>query len=309
MTTEPITKPRFSASEERLFKQCRLAHHMQYDLGFTRVIPGRRLAVGILFHDALATLYLSEFDLQAALDRLNSECDRRWDAILQANPNMSGYAESLLTAEKDRDLLIEMVRGYFAWRNDTGIDEGYDTVEVEVSHLIEIPGAVADIPIRMDLVQRKRSSGRLRIVDFKTARSIPSDMTGYQLAEQNGNYQLACLALFGERPTEMAYRFARKIIPSAKSKPPYFAERILRLTPEELRYRLEEFKTVSAERFDPSRAIYPEPDNCCGSWRNDWAAPCKLVHMGYDPSDALEASPGFARADAYERYADLEEDE
>jgi hypothetical protein len=161
----------------------------------------------------------------------------------------------------------------------------------------------------MDLVQRSKKTGRLRVVDFKTARSIPIDMTGYFMAEQNGNYQLACMAVWGERPTELAYRFARKIVPSKRTKPPYFAEKVIHLTKEELRQRVEIFRTVSEERFDPERAIYPQPENCCGSWKNDWRRPCMLVHAGVDPKTALEESPGYVLADAYQRYDDLEEDE
>lgn len=304
-----ITSQVLSASEERLFKQCRLAHFMVYDLGYRRVIPGRRLAVGILYHGAIEHAYKTDFaSLDATLDHLEALAAERWSAIMAANPSMSGYAEALLTADKDRGMLRSMVAGYWYWRQETGIDDGYATVEVEVSHLIQVPGAVAAIPVRMDLVQRSMETGRLRIVDFKTAKNIPLDMTGYQLSEANGNYQLACLALYDERPTEMAYRFARKIVPSGRSKPPYFAEKIVRLTKNELLYRLKEFKTVAAERFDPNRAVYAQVDNCCGSWRNDFATPCKLIHAGYEIEEALEASAGFQRADAYERYADLEED-
>lgn len=299
--------PRFSASEERAFKTCRLAHYFEYELGYRLKLPNRKLSNGIIFHLGVGAHYEGHSD--AEVRRLiEDESDKRWAEINAANAEMPNYAEALATFQKDREMLLVMVQGYIDWIHQTGLDDQYETVETEVAHEVVIPGAVATIPVRMDLVQRNKVSGRLRLVDFKTARSIPNDLTGYMMSEQNGNYQLATLAVFNELPTEMAYRFARKIIPSGRTKPPYFAERRIHLTKKELLKRIEIFKAVSADRFDPNREIYPQPDNCCGSWKHDWQKPCLRVHGGADPLTALQDSPGYEPSDAYARYHDLEDE-
>ncbi len=306
MEETKIKLPKLSASEERSFKTCRLGHHFEYDLGYRLVLPNRKLSTGIIFHEG-ANAHYNGLSKSEALAVVSTLCDERWQEILDGNASMSGYTEALLTFEKDRALVAALVGGFIDWLHESGVDDNYETVETEVAHLIEIPGACAVIPIRMDLVQRDLRTERLRIVDFKTCKGFPSDMTGYYMAEQNGNYQLATLAVFDELPTEMLYRFARKIIPSGRSKPPYFKDAPITLTNQELLYRIEEFKKVATERFDPDRAIYPQPENCCGSWKNDWRRPCTLVHQGYSPEQALAEAAGYERSDAYARYDDLKE--
>lgn len=299
-----VTDTKFSSSEERAFKTCRLAHHFRYDLGYKRVIPNRKLSVGSLVHRGLEARYKGQ-DFMAITE---ASADQYWQRILAGNADMPGYTEALTNFEKDKELVLAMVKGYDTWAEETGVDDPYETIDVEQSYFVRIPGLPAGIPVRMDLVQRDKRDGSLRVVDFKTARYVPKDFTKFQLAEQNGNYQLAALAIYNERPTELGYRFLRKIIPSGRSKGPYFHEEPILLTKAELNYRVDTLRKIQAERFDPDKEVYAQPDNCCGSWKNDWRNPCMLVHSGYDPEDALEASPGYEKQeDVYDRYDDLEE--
>lgn len=153
-------------------------------------------------------------------------------------------------------------------------------------------------------MQRNLKTKRLRIVDFKTAASFSTDNTKYQLSEQNGNYQLGITAVYGERPTELVYREARKMAPitNPRSKPPYFREIPVSLTRAEMQARMEEYIAISKEVTNPDRAIYANPGACCGSWKNDWQTPCIKVHAGMDPLEALETSTKYEPQDPNARY-------
>lgn len=293
--------PIFSSSEEVAYKTCKLAHHFEYVLGYRPRTTNRKLSVGITVHAGMELLYKggSDAEIEALLKTL---ADERW-AELEA-----GYsevpAEVRMDFIKDRDMVIAMVLGYRGWIAETGLDDDYTTEAIEEHHYIEVPGAPCVLPIKLDLLQRNKRSGKLRIVDFKTAASFSNDTTKYQLSEQNGNYQLGIFALYGERPTELAYRELRKIKPSPRSKPPYYREVRVRLTSNEMKHRLKEYLATANERFGgrTNYIVVSNPSACCGSWKSDWQAPCLKVHEGYDPLTALENSPNYHKEDTYARY-------
>lgn len=298
---DPLLK--FSSSEEVAFKTCRLAHHFAYDLGYRPIVTNRKLSVGIGAHLGCEAYYQDKTrdEIEAILDNWAEE---RWAELVAG-----GKAEDQVVRIEfvsDRDLVKAMVFGYIDWVAETGVDDDYETVEVEKAHYISFPDCEAVLPVKLDLVQRNLTTGKLRIVDFKTAQNFTTDTTKYQLSEQNGNYSLAIMSVYGERPTELAYRELRKIVPSTRSKPPYFREIRVRLTPEEMLHRAAEYVAVANERFSEDRAIFANPSACCGSWKNDWQQPCLKVHQGMTPLEALESSPRYGPADSYARYSEEE---
>jgi len=300
MSHEINGKPIFSTSEELAFKTCKLAHYFEYGLGYRPAVTNRKLALGISVHLGLEAHYKGESFLKALTDYETE----RWEEIKAAGNTDSKTREDFV---KDSALALAMVRGYIGWIVETGLDDAYETVAVEDHHYVEVPGAPCVLPIKVDLLQRHKQTERLRVVDFKTAASFSSDTTKFQLAEQNGNYQLGIFAVYDERPTEMVYRELRKIVPSARSKPPYFRETRVRLTAAEMKRRAEEYVSTARDRFDADRQRLPlcpvaNPSACCGSWKNDWQDPCLKVHTGMSPLEALEASPRYQPKDPYERY-------
>lgn len=298
-------KPIFSSTEEVAYKTCKLGHYFEYVLGYRPVVTSRKLNVGIRVHEGMEGVYTGKTDKEIR-HLLELAAEDTWAELTEGYKQVGGIPEEVAKDfDKDRAMVEAMVLGYRAWAEEEEIDKDYETVEVEQHHYIEIEGAPCVLPVKLDLLQRNTKSGRLRIVDFKTAAQFTTDQTKYQLSEQNGNYQLGIFALYGERPTELAYRELRKVKPSGRSKPPYYREIRVRLTEEEMRHRLKEYIETANERFDPDRvSTMSNPSACCGSWKNDWQGPCLLVHQGYEPLAALEASPRYAEQDAYERYGD-----
>lgn len=304
MTEAQVDKPRLSSSEESSFKTCRLAHLFQYELGYGPTVTNRKLSVGIGFHNAMEAKYTGA-DLAEQHDVIEQWAE---DRIAELAASADYSAKDWAEWKADAELLHEMVDGYTQWANAAQLDEGYTTVSVEEKHFIEIPGAATVLPIKLDLLQRNERTERLRIVDFKTRASFSSDTTGYQLSEQNGNYQLGITAVYGERPTELEYREARKMAPKTnpRSKPPYFRSIPVVLTADEMRNRAEQYVAISKEVTNPDRLIYANPGACCGSWKNDWQAPCLKVHAGIDPLEALETSANYEPRDPNARYEEAE---
>lgn len=297
--------PMMSSSEETSFKNCRLAHHFAYDLGYAPIVTNRKLAVGIGAHEGIEVYYRGggPADIEKAIDKWAKEREAeltRGQADLIDRAAFAG----------DLKMVKHLVEGYIEWVVEEKYDEGYDIVEIEEAHYIQVPGAPTLLPVKLDLLQRDKATGKLRIVDFKTRAQFYTDTTAYQLSEQNGNYSIAVFALYGEVPEMLAYRELRKVNrDNANSKPPFFRQIPVRLTREEMAARAREYVEVATERMDPDRALYANPGSCCGSWKNDWRSPCLLVHQGYSPEEALEMSSKFAPKDNYARYEEGEEDE
>lgn len=297
--------PVLSSSEEVLFKTCRLAHHFKHDLGVSPIVTAQKLSVGIGIHAGIEPYYRGggKADMEAAV---RTWAEERWAEFVQAGLQEDNVTRMAFST--DVDLVLAVVLGYPDWIESEGLDDGYETVSVEDKWYVEMPGAGCQMPVKLDLLQRHTSSGRLRIVDLKSRATFTSDISPYYISEQNANYQLAVLARYEERPMEMAYRELRKIIPSNRSKPPYYREILVPLLQEELVYRAEEYARVAADRFDPERLIYANPSGCCATWKGgDFRVPCRLVHQGHTPEEAIELSGGYSRTDPYARYEDGDE--
>jgi RecB family exonuclease len=308
MDTSAAAPQYFSTSEEQCLVNCRLAHTFQYELGYAPAVTNSKLSLGIIYHKGFEAIYLEHTDaeVQAIVDAAIAE---RRAELTAAAPKGQVAADIAAEFIKDSALVKAMVADYRPWVKASGVDVGWSTVSVEEKLEVQFPGTPVLFRGKLDLLQRSDHTGRLRVVDAKTRAQFYQDTLPYQLSEQNGNYQLAVMAVYGERPTEMAYREARKMNPKTnpKSKPPYYREVAIRLTKEEMLYRAAQFAKAANIAKDPDRDIYANPGACCGSWKNDWSGPCQLVHQGRSPQEALEESPMYQPKDPYLRYE--EEDE
>ena len=292
----------FSTSEEQAFVNCRLAHHFKYDLGFGPKVMNNKLSLGTIFHIGFEYYYkgYSEVEMMQAVE---DAIQKRKAEISSAYPKgiPAEVAQEFITSS---ELVRNMVRDYPAWARASGIDDGYETVSVEEPLTVKFPGTDVVFRGKLDLLQRSQRTERLRVVDAKTRKTFTNDAYAYILSEQNGNYQLAVMAVYDERPTEIQYREARKMNPTTnpRSKPPYYQAIDIRLTKEEMLKRAEDFATVANAATDPGKVIYANPGACCGTWKNDWREPCSLVKRGYTPLEALQECPMFEPQDPNERY-------
>ena len=292
--------PRMSSSEEITFKTCRLAHEFGYVQKYAPVVTNQKLSIGIGLHECLEAVY-NELPWQSVFDIW---AEARWEELVAGG--ISDRAEVRMQFVKDKAMVEHLVTGYIEWAAVNNIDRGWSVVEVEAKHYIDV-GAATLLPMKFDLLLRHDETGVLKLVDFKTAAGFSADAyITFQLAEQTLNYAMGVFALYGQIP-EVEYRQLRKVNrENANSKPPYFRAVNITVTEAEIVERQAEYKRVAEERMDPELRVYSNPSACCGSWKNDWQGPCLLVHQGFTPLEALEASSKYAPKDPYERYEDTE---
>ena len=249
----------FSTSEEQAFVNCRLAHHFRYMLGYGPKVTNAKLSLGTIFHIGFEYIY-KEYTMEDVLAKVDEAIAERKAEISKAYPK-GVPGDVVMEFQKNSELVRHMVKDYRDWAQETGVDDGYVTVSVEEPLTVQFPGAPVPFKGKLDLLQRSERTGRLRVVDAKTRSSFTQDTTSYILSEQNGNYQLAVMAVYGERPTELAYREARKMNPvtNPRSKPPYFREIPIRLLKEEMKQRAKDFAQVCTIAKDPDHDIYANP--------------------------------------------------
>ena len=136
MSHEINGKPIFSTSEEVAFKTCQLGHYFEYVLGYRPAVTNRKLSLGTHVHAGLEVWYKDGCALDIE-NRLAELAEERWTEITQA-----GYGQDKeVRADwlKDQKLAKSMVDGYIAWIIETGLDDAYETVAVEVHHYVEVP--------------------------------------------------------------------------------------------------------------------------------------------------------------------------
>lgn len=305
MTTSADTKF-FSTSEEQSWVNCRLGHEFRYGCGYGAKVTNAKLSLGTIYHIGHEKFYLG-FSQDDTLKAVAEAIEARREELEKGYPK---GVPADLTVEfiKDSALVTEMVRDYPAWVKESGVDEGFETVSVEEALVVKFPNTDVLFRGKLDLLQRNTTTERLRIVDAKTCKNFTKDPVSYILSPQNGNYQLAVMAVYGERPTEMEYREARKMNPTTnpRSNAPYYQAVPIRLTKEEMSRRAMTYAVNANAATDPDRDIYPNPSACCGSWKNDWQTPCLAWHQGYTPLEALAQSTMFEPRNPNERYEEAD---
>ena len=306
--TDEVRQEFFSTSEEQAFVNCRLSHYFKYKLGYGPKVTNSKLSLGTIYHIGFEYIY-KEYPMAEVLKKVDEAIAERKAEIAAAYPKGKVPADVVLEFKKDSELVKAMVEDYKPWALAAGVDDGYETVAVEQPLVVKFPGTDVLFRGKLDLLQRNTQTERLRIVDAKTRSNLTKDTYSYILSEQNGNYQLMVLAEYGERPTELEYREARKMNPKTnpRSKPPYYAAIPIRLTKEEMVKRAADAATV-ANLAKSNYDLYCNPSACCGSWKNDWRQPCTLVKQGMEPLQALQESSMFEPQDPDARYAQEDED-
>ena len=165
MTEVDLDLPRMSSSEETTYKTCRLAHEFGYVLGYSPIFTNRKLSVGIGAHECLEMVYTGG-DWEA---RLEEWADERWAEIKAAK--LDDRAEVRMDFIKDKAMVRHLVEGYIEWAAEEDLDAGWDTIEAEEKHYIDV-GAATLLPMKFDLLQARDEE--MKLVDFKTRASFSS---------------------------------------------------------------------------------------------------------------------------------------
>lgn len=173
-------------SELDIFRQCPLKHRWAYDLLMTKEQPeGSPLAKGSLWHNVMETYYYE-----------------RANGVRSAPAELLARDRHLLTemgeyTGADAELIEWMLQGYCEFY---GPDDDWEILAVELSGMIPLGGVYGDsvpasqpqiwLQYKIDLLVREISTGRIWIVDHKTASAF-SQQVEIDLDDQFGLYTWA----------------------------------------------------------------------------------------------------------------------
>jgi RecB family exonuclease len=307
-----------SQSEIYAWTRCRRNWYLTYYLGF---VPADESPVGIRqlgsrVHTALEAYYGYQLDPVAVLALLyRIESSKAPD-----------YAEEL---SKEANMAEAMVSGYLEWLAEEGADADFETVATETDIRVDLPGVPgAQLRARMDQVSRRLSDGALFFRDYKTG-------SNFDVAEQlKMNPQMKIYTLVqhlasppdGPKIAGFTIDTLRRVLRTAKAKPPYYRRDAFIYTPEEIESTLLRVQSVVTEILG-ARAMLDEAyarsggdlsvidriqrshlretvisNNC--EWWCSFKEICPMMGDGSDWSGSLVRSGRFRQADPYEYYRD-----
>lgn len=298
----PSIQPRkISQSELIEYRDCRRKWYLHQVLGLSKKHKSGALALGTNVHEALQIYYTPGGTKEAAL--------ARFDAVYETlKTDASEYEiEDVLKDEKLGRIMLE---GYFEWAEETGIDAHLEIIEVEAE--IEYPMEVDGTPIllvgKRDLIGKNALTDTNKLVDHKTCQNFNDNMM--DLNEQARMYLLLQRLVGSTVVQEVLWNKLRKVMRTARAKPPFYQREELYISEDELRrfyvrvvgiikdILATEAKLAAGE--DHLEVCYPRPSADC-AWKCPFRKVCPLMDSDPDAANQM-LSDMFEVEDPYERY-------
>jgi len=314
-----------SNSELRTFKRCRrkwfLAYYRELRLRYERPVGARPL--GTRIHLALESK-ANGYDPFKALEMTIDE-----DRILLTQRQ---DIEALAELEKEAELARIMLEGYFEWRAESGLDQGYTVVGNET--IIEVPFLEADVtggtPVvlvgKIDQRVRREMDQSRFFRDYKTVGSLTEPLKTLHMDEQMLMYHLLEYLDAARTPDDITelthgglYTMLKKVKRTMRAHPPFFDEVEVRHNEHELRNFMVRVRGeirdlmelrmnldyATAGELDEERVAivnefaYPNPTRDC-TWDCDFIHVCPMFDDGSRLEDAL--STYFTKGDPHDHY-------
>lgn len=141
--------PLITNSELKAFRRCPTEHHLAYELAYRTLAEAEALRFGSLFHVGLEAWWRSGWQLSAAIDAMAPQAEDEFDMV-RAGVLMQGYDARWQTDD------LEVL----------GVEQQFRTPLINpetgaASRTFELAG-------KLDAIVRKRSDGRVYIVEHKT---------------------------------------------------------------------------------------------------------------------------------------------
>ena len=303
-------------SETSLWRECRLKWYLSYYLGFLTDTINPNFWLGTLIHQALSEWYL---------DRVQHPAHYFWWLAEESITQERGFSISIDGSDFEMDYLadlekyqkmgVAMLEGYLEWAAEHHSD--FDVLDSELSYFVDLVthhGRPFTFVGRFDMLTE--DSEGLRVQDFKTAK----DFRAIQTVDQDPQFRRYPWMLTEAHP-EWADDVAgsqwiglRKIIPSSRSKPPYFDTVPIDLTSAELAGAKREVVSEVTEMLvveetlqagtNTADVIYPSPTFDC-SWKCQFFknGMCQSWRAGLDVTEYGKLH-GSWNNDPYAEYKD-----
>lgn len=315
--SEPL---RLSNSEMADFRQCKRKWYLgTYRRLRKRAIdaPGSSLSIGNRVHDALAGYY----------DPTQPDFDPIAYITATIDAEMQAVGEYAKDYEKERDLTVAMVNGYFEWLEETGHDQ--DLVLLGSETFVEVPLAdISGTPVtllsKLDAPVERKSDGAKLALEHKTVSSLEQPLPLLKLDTQLLTEHLARFlhAQANGATAEEAYdqchgilyNMLRKVKRTASAKPPFYGRVDVPHNIHELRNHWRHVYATAQQILatraaldagvDHHKAAPPSPTRDC-TWKCPFFQVCVMADDGSDFEGALEGL--YEERDPLERYAEATE--
>lgn len=283
-----------SNSQIQEFKDCERRWYIKY---YRELAPRRSalwgpLALGTKIHKVLEIIY-SDLD-NDPMDLINQMYDEDFEKLQE----MEFPEDAKKELTKEKALAVAMIRGFLDWREEEGLDAGYEVLsneEVLIYELPDLPG----VSLRGKLDQRVKrlSDGAILFNDWKTTKSF-TDRLLLVLNEQMKFYHLLEYLIKPDEYTDGArYTMLRKVGRTAAAKPPFYKREEVRHNKAEIQnFYLATMKLV--ERIVQARkdldegqpmqyVVPPRPSRDC-SWKCPFTSICPLFDDGSNVELAMQ---------------------
>ena len=306
-------------SETGVWRRCRLKWYLSFYLGFLSARINSAFWLGTLVHHVLSEWYLGRTTDPAhmfwELGSTLIDYERMESITIEGvDLDFNNVAE----LEEVLAMGVVMIEGYVEWAERT---DDFDVIDSELSYympMLDGLGREFTFVCKLDLLTE--STEGIRVRDFKTAKDFRARETVH-LDSQFRRYPLIVRLAHPDWAKDVVgseWVGLRKIIPSNRSKPPYFDRVPIDLTAEEyastemeLLVEVTDILSVEEElnhKGSNHRAhIYPNPTMNC-SWDCDFFknGMCVFWRSGGDVTE-YGLHHGTFGNDAYAEYRDEDE--
>lgn len=300
-------------SEFSVLRRCRLKWFFTFWLGFLSARINKHFWLGGLVHYALSEYHLgrttdpAHLFWQIGTELINEERSAKVsiDGVEIEFDNVSELEESLR-------LGVAMLEGYQEW-----FTEDFDVLDSELSYYLQLEdnkNRPFTMVARLDRLDE--NSEGIRVTDFKTCADF-RDQKWIDQDQQFRRYPWMVREAHKDWADEVSgsrWVALRKIEPSSRSKPPYFMDKVIDITPEEFVEIGREIRAEATELFDLEESlkkskdfrdvIYPNPMERC-SWDCDYFSNglCQAWRRGLDVTE-FGTHWGHWGVDPYIEYRD-----
>jgi hypothetical protein len=300
-------------SEAKSWRHCK----RRWYLGYYRELEKRGrtfnspLSIGTRVHNTLQTLYVPGLErpdpMPAFYEKVESD--------VEEHPAMEK------DIRKEAKLCEAMIEGYLQWLEEEGADSDLRVVEPEAEmEAVLIPGEtepVATLLSKVDARVERVSDKKRGALEHKTAASLTDPLLLLQvdtqlLTEHLVEYLHLLEREEGENRAEFVlYNMLRKVLRSAKAKPPFYARHEVKHTVHELRNHWKHVVCVAKEILEVREKLDagadhhdvcpPNPGRDC-KWICSFKEVCLPGRLddGQDPEPLLEDL--YEKVDPLERY-------
>lgn len=282
-------------SELSVLRRCKLKWFFTFELGFLSSKINKHFWLGGLVHYALSEYHLGHTTDPAHLfweigSYLIDE-ERQMSVTIGDEEITYDNAAELDVA---LDLGVALLEGYQDW-----LKEDFDTIDTELGYFVQMEDN-KERPFTMvaRLDRLDENSEGIRVTDFKTC----ADFRDQKWIDQDQQFRRYPWLVRQSNPdwadevVGSRWLALRKVRPSSRSKPPYFMERLIDITPEEFVEIENELRAEITDLFDLEErltqatdvrtVIYPSPMERC-TWDCDYFANglCQAWRRGLDITD------------------------